>query len=203
MKAQWKRVENVPGSRSPVPMASILAKNTTIWPQLQRATSPTSLDTSLGLPVAWAQGDRLSNLSRSSGSWARCVCMPAWSLGRRGALGGGRLANFSGGVRGSALWAWRGRWRSAWKCEPRHWGELGRAERRFCFLQPELCAAGVEMKRTAGARCCRCQAADTGLAGQARPGKMISEDTPPEDSGSEVQPGVQLGGTKPLVTPGT
>lgn len=28
------------------------------------------------------------------------------------------------------------------------------------------------------------------------PGKMVSEDTPPEDSGSEVQPGVQLGGNQ-------
>ncbi|XP_010853819.1 PREDICTED: uncharacterized protein LOC104999890 [Bison bison bison] len=62
-------------------LASILAKNTTILPQLEGATSPTSLDTSLGLPVAWSQGDRLSNLSRTSGSWTRCVCLPASSLG--------------------------------------------------------------------------------------------------------------------------
>ena len=84
-------------------LASILAKNTTIWPQLRRATSPTSLDTSLGLPVAWAQGDRLSNLSRSSGSWARCVCLPASSLGLGVRLAAAGSRTFPGGVRGSAL----------------------------------------------------------------------------------------------------
>lgn len=132
-------------------LASILAKNTTIWPQLQRATSPTSLDTSLGLPVAWAQGDRLSNLSRSSGSWARCVCMPAWSLGLGVRLAAAGSRTFPGGVRRSALWAWRGRWRSAWKCEPRHWKtDLGgRRGGSWRPLQPELCAAGVEIERTA------------------------------------------------------
>lgn len=84
-------------------LASILAKNTTIWPQLEGATSPTSLDTSLGLPVAWSQGDRLSNLSRTSGSWARCVCLPASSLGLGVRLAAAGSRTFPGGVRGSAL----------------------------------------------------------------------------------------------------
>ena len=127
-------------------LASILAKNTTIWPQLQGATSPTSLDTSPGLPVAWAQGDRLSNLSRSSGPWARCVCMPASALGLgvRRAVAGSRT--FPGGVRGSALRAWRGggRGRSA------RGGRLGgRRGGSWRPLQPKRRAAAVELERTA------------------------------------------------------
>ena len=150
-------------------LASILAKNTTILPQVEGATSPTSLDTSLGLPVAWSQGDRLSNLSRTSGSWTRCVCLPASSLGLGVRLAAAGSRTFPGGVRGSALWAWR----SARKCEPRHWETDwgGRRGGSWRPLQPELCAAGVELQRTAGARWCGCQPADTGLAGQARPRK--------------------------------
>lgn len=62
-----------------------------------------------------------------------------------------------------------------------------------CALQ------GWNLKGQPGDRWCRCQPADTGLAGQARPRKDGFGGHPPEDSGSEVQPGVQLGGTK---TPG-
>ena len=125
-------------------LASILAKNTTIWPQLQGATSPTSLDTSLGLPEAWAQGDRLSNLSRSSGPWARCVCTPASALGLgvRGAVAGSRP--FPGGVRGSALGPGAGA--SARRGEG-DWG--GRRGGSWRPLQPKRRAAAVELERTA------------------------------------------------------
>lgn len=73
-------------------------------------------------PAIWAQGDRLSTAATP-----RCI-RPSLFAQSGSALGRGRLADFSGGVRGSCcLWAQSEQWR------PNSWRPL----------QPELCAAEV------------------------------------------------------------
>ena len=177
-------------------LASILAKNTTIWPQLQGATSPTSLDTSLGLPEAWAQGDRLSNLSRSSGPWARCVCTPASALGLgvRGAVAGSRP--FPGGVRGSALGpgagasARRGETGAVGEAVPGAPSSLNGALQRW------------NLKGQPGGRWCRSQPADTGLAGQA-PERWFRRTPHQKTVVQRFSQACSWVGPRPLVMPGT